>query len=325
MTNKTLGQMDYAGDDHVVPFQVEALDIRGRSVQLGPVLDQIIRRHNYPEPVSRLLSEAIALTVLLGTSLKFDGRLIVQTQTDGPVNLIVADFSSPDGIRAYARFDEARIAALGTEEPVASEELLGAGVLALTIDQGQHGQRYQGMVQLEGTGFEDAARTYFRQSEQIPSEIRLAVAKLVRSKDGGASEQWRAGGMISQFLPDAPERIHRIELPSGNEEIDALGAEEPDDAWLELVALMDTIEPSELLDPTVGSERLLYRLFHQRGVRVYDGISLEGRCSCSRDKISQIISGFSAEELDECTENGRITVNCEFCSAGYEFDPVEFG
>ncbi len=324
MTDKTLGEMDYAGDDHVVPFQVEALDVRGRSVQLGPVLDQIVRRHDYPEPVTRLLSEAIALTVLLGTSLKFDGRLIVQTQTDGPVNLIVADFSSPDGIRAYARYDEDRIAAIQANQIATSEELLGTGVLALTIDQGQHAQRYQGMVQLEGTGFEDAARTYFRQSEQIPSEIKLAVAKLIQSGEDGPSEQWRAGGMISQFLPDAPERIRQIELPSGNEELDALRMEEPDDAWRELIALMDTIEPSELLDPTVGSERLLYRLFHQRGVRVYDGISLEGRCSCSRGKISQIISGFTAEEINECTENGRITVNCEFCSAGYEFDPAEF-
>lgn len=324
MNQKTLGELDYAGDDRVVPFQVEALDVRGRSVQLGPMLDQIIRRHNYPEPVTYLLAEAIVLTVLLGSSLKFDGKFILQTQTDGPVNLIVADFSTPGNIRAYARFDASRISELEHNGTISSETLLGSGILALTIDQGSHTQRYQGVVQLDGTSFEEAARTYFRQSEQIPSEIRLGAAKLVQSGDEGPTEQWRAGGMISQFLPDAPERIRQVDLPSGNDEIDALIDNHHDDSWNELVALMDTIEPSELLDPTVGSERLLYRLFHERGVRVFDGASVTDRCTCSRTRISEIINGFSAEEVNACIESGRIVVNCEFCSAAYDFDPSEF-
>lgn len=324
MKQKTLGELDYAGDDRVVPFQVEALDVRGRSVQLGPMLDQIIRRHNYPEPVTYVLAEAVVLAVLLGSSLKFDGKFILQTQTDGPVDLIVADFSSPGDVRAYARYDAARVLELEQSGNVSSEAMLGSGILALTIDQGSHSQRYQGVVQLDGTSFEEAARTYFRQSEQIPSEVRLGVAKLVQSRDAGPVEQWRAGGMISQFLPDAPERIRQVDLPSGNDEIDALIDTDHDDSWSELVALMDTIEPSELLDPTVGSERLLYRLFHERGVRVFEGAAVADRCTCSRTRISEIINGFTAEEIDDCIEDGRIVVNCEFCSSAYDFDPSEF-
>lgn len=324
MNTKTLGELDYAGDDQVVPFQVEALDIRGRSVQLGPILDRIITRHEYPEAVSYLLAEALVLTVLLGTSLKFEGRFILQTQTDGPVSLVVADFSSPDAIRAYARYDQEQIDAISHDRIPGSKELLGTGVLALTIDQGRHTHRYQGVVELDGTSFEQAARAYFRQSEQIPSEVRLGVAKLVQSDSEGSMEQWRAGGMIAQFLPDAPERMQQADLPSGNLEFDALVEDRQDDSWTEVVALMDTIEPSELLDPTVGSERLLYRLFHERGVRVFNGATIQDRCSCSRDRIADIIAGFSAEELEECIEEGNILVNCEFCSTAYEFDPSQF-
>ncbi len=321
---KQLGELDYAGDDRVVPFQVEALDIRGRAVQLGPALDRIIRRHNYPDPVSELLSELIVLTVLLGTSLKFEGRLIVQTQTDGPVNLIIADYASPDRIRAYARFDDKRLKAATSDENQTSGTLLGKGVLALTIDQGTHTQRHQGIVQLEGNGLADAAQAYFRQSEQIPTEVRLSVAKLVIPDGENTSEQWRAGGLLSQLLPESGERYHRNDLPSGNDEIDALTEDVQEDAWRELVALMDTIEQTELLDPTIGSERLLYRLFHERGVRVFEGDAVLGRCSCSREKIADIISGFDTDELNQCIEKDQIRVNCEFCSEIYRFDPSEF-
>ncbi|MEZ5810196.1 MAG: Hsp33 family molecular chaperone [Rhizobiaceae bacterium] len=324
MTAKQLGDLGYTGDDQVVPFSVEALDVRGRSVQLGPMLDRIIRRHAYPDAVSQLLAEAVVLTALLGSSLKFDGRFIVQTQTDGPVNLMVVDFATPGRMRAYARFDEDKLVETQAAGSSSTAVLLGQGVLALTIDQGRHTQRYQGVVPLDGTSLEEAARTYFRQSEQIPSEIRLGVARLVRSHDDGAPEEWRAGGMIAQFLPDAPERMPRADLPSGNDVFDKLAGAERDDSWEELVALMGTIETSELVDPTVGSERLLYRLFHQHGVRVFESAAVEDRCNCSREKIAGIISGFTDEEIETCIEDGRILVNCEFCSTGYDFDPSEF-
>ncbi|TIW28242.1 MAG: Hsp33 family molecular chaperone, partial [Mesorhizobium sp.] len=185
-----LGEFGFAGDDHVVPYEVAPLDVRGRTVQLGPMLDAILSRHNYPEPVARLLAEACVLTVLLGTSLKFEGKFILQTRTDGPVDMLVADFTTPQALRAYARFDADRLQALIAAGETSQQTLLGNGVLALTIDQGAHTQRYQGIVQLDGTSLEDAARTYFRQSEQIPTDIKMSVAKLVTPGPAGAREQW---------------------------------------------------------------------------------------------------------------------------------------
>ena len=181
-----LGEFGFAGDDHVVPFEVGPLDVRGRAVQLGPMLDQILARHDYPEPVARLLAEACVLTVLLGTSLKFDGKFILQTRTDGPVDMLVADFTTPQSLRAYARFDAERLAAAIASGDDRPEQLLGDGVLAMTIDQGAYMQRYQGIVQLDGASLEDVARIYFRQSEQIPTDVRLSVAKqLMPGGDGG--------------------------------------------------------------------------------------------------------------------------------------------
>ena len=210
---RKLGDFGYAGDDHVVPFEVGPLDARGRVIQLGPLLDSILERHDYPEPVARLLAEACVVAVLLGASLKFDGKFILQTRTDGPVDMLVADFSTPGSLRAYARFDADRLEELAGVGETAPETLLGSGILALTIDQGEHTQRYQGIVELDGTSLEDAARTYFRQSEQIPTEIKLEVAKIVRP---GQPERWRAGGLIAQFLPEAPERLRMPDLPGGD-------------------------------------------------------------------------------------------------------------
>ncbi len=314
-----LGEFGHAGDDHVVPFAVESLDVRGRAVQLGPMLDAILSRHAYPEPVARLLAEACVLAVLLGTSLKFEGKFILQTRTDGPVDMLVADFSTPHALRGYARFDADRLEALLAAGEGDDRTLLGKGVLALTIDQGEHTQRYQGIVQLDGATLEEAARTYFRQSEQIPTELRLSVAKLVTP---GAAEQWRAGGLLAQFLPEAPERMRLPDLPGGDG--DAAGEAAVDDSWQEVQALLSTVEPTELIDPTVGAERLLYRLFHEHGVRAFDGVPVADQCSCSRPKIKGILDGFTAEEIRDSTEDGAIRVACEFCSAEYVFDPAEF-
>jgi len=318
---RKLGEFGFAGDDHVVPFEVSALDVRGRAVQVGPLLDQILGRHDYPEPVARLLAEAIVLTALLGTSLKFDGKFILQTRTDGPVDMLVADFATPSAMRAYARFDAERLAAAIARGEAAPEQLLGKGVLAFTIDQGEYTQRYQGIVQLDGSSFEDVARTYFRQSEQIPTDVRLAVAR--QRLPGSGGEHWRAGGLLVQFLPEAPERLRLPDLPGGDGDIDV--AQDPtDDAWQEVQTLLATIEPTELMDPTVGAERLLYRLFHEHGVRVFDSTAIRDECSCSRTKIRSVLDGFSAQEIEDSIDEGKIRVECEFCSTSYEFDPQEF-
>ena len=194
---------------------MEGLDARGRAVQLEPMLDTILGRHEYPEPVARLLAEAITLTVLLGTSLKFDGKFIVQTQSDGPVDMLVADFSTPDSLRAYARFDERAVAEAVAEGRLEPQELLGGGILALTIDQCPHTQRYQGIVELNGATLEEIACAYFRQSEQIPTEVRLAAAQLyVRDGSGGSGHHWRAGGVV-RAVPARIRRAHAARGPAG--------------------------------------------------------------------------------------------------------------
>ncbi|GHC80333.1 Hsp33 family molecular chaperone [Limoniibacter endophyticus] len=320
-TQPSLGDLEYSRDDHVVPFAVEPLDVRGRAVQIGPMLNSIMARHQYPEPVARLLAEAILMTVLIGTAMKFDGKFIVQTRSDGPVDLLVADFASPDAVRAYARFDAERLAEAVAARKDAPHELLGAGVLAMTIDQGAHTSRYQGVVALDGSTLEEVARTYFRQSEQIPTDVKMAVARMMLP---GGTEEWRAGGLIAQFLPQAPERMRMADLPSGSDDEQEKNYE-PDAAWQEAMALISTIEADELIDPSIRPERLLFRLFHEQGVRVFEGQTVLDKCSCSEEKIRGILSGFTAEELDESTEaDGQVHVDCEFCSTRYSFPASDF-
>ena len=227
-----LGQFDFAGDDHVVPFQVEGLDVRGRAVQLGPMLDAILERHHYPAPVARLLAEAVVLTVLLGTSLKFEGKLIVQTKGDGPVDLLVADFSTPENVRAYARFNEALLDKAEHRRDRAAAAAR-RGRARLHHRSGQFSQRYQGIVALDGASLEEIAGVYFRQSEQIPTRVRLAAAELFdRDEDGKPRHRWRAGGMVAQFLPEAPERMRQPDLHGGDGDTGARPHGE-DDAWVE--------------------------------------------------------------------------------------------
>jgi len=305
-------------DDHVLPYQVDALDARGRLVRLGPMLDTILDRHAYPETVSRLLGEAVALTALLGTSLKFDGQFQLQTRTDGAVDMLVVDFTAPGTLRAYARFDQARIDAL---PGATSARLLGTGHLAFTIDQGAHMQRYQGLVPLDGQGLEEAAHQYFLRSEQIPTRVRLAVGEVVSA----GRRQWRAGGILAQFLPQSQDRQRQAEFDPGDA---PAGAERPafaeDDAWVEARALIETVEDHELIDPGLTAEDLLYRLFHERGVRVYTPVAVEERCRCSRGKIFDMLSRFSADDRAAMVgDDGAIGVTCEFCSTRYHFRPAD--
>ncbi|WP_275791007.1 Hsp33 family molecular chaperone [Pararhizobium gei] len=318
-----LGQFDFAGDDHVVPFQVEGLDVRGRAVQLGPMLDAILERHNYPLPVARLVAETVVLTVLLGTSLKFEGKLIIQTKSSGPVDLVVADFATPDRVRAYARYDEEALSLAERNGLTKPSDLLGEGILAFTIDQGEHMQRYQGIVPLDGASLEEIAGVYFRQSEQIPTKVRLGVAELLdRDEDGKPRHRWRAGGMVAQFLPEAAERMRQADLPGGDGDEDD-DSFEVDDLWGEASVMVQTIDADELTDPTVGTERLLYRLFHERGVKVYPPQAVYDKCSCSRERLRDVLASLSQEDLDHAAEDGKVSVTCEFCSTTYRFEATE--
>ena len=311
-------------DDTILPFEVAALDLRGRVVRLGPALDEILIRHDYPLPVAKLLGEAVALAALFGSSLKFDGRFIMQTQGDGPVRMLVVDYVTGGRIRACARFDKARVAEAIADGKASGGELLGRGHLAMTIDQGGDMNRYQGLVALEGGSLEDAAHEYFLRSEQIPTRIRLAVAEELRAGDGAT--HWRAGGIMLQFLPKSPERMRMPDLDPGNvPEGVTIDAPAEDDAWVEGKALVETVEDIELIDPDISTERLVYRLFHERGVRVFDSANVEAQCSCSRDNVEAMLKSFSQDDRDHMVEDGKIAVTCEFCNRTYDFAPDDVG
>lgn len=306
-------------DDTVVPFEVATLDVRGRTVRLGAAVDEILTRHDYPTSVSRLLGEAIVLTVLLGSALKFEGRFILQTKTDGPVGMLVVDWRSPGLVRAYAQFDRATVETLA--EPT-DGDLLGHGHLAMTIDQGADMNRYQGLVALDGGTLEDAAHEYFLRSEQIPTKVRLAVAEEFSAEAGGAKRRWRAGGLMLQFLPKSLERQKVADLDPGDAPDGTVPHVVPeDDAWVEAQALAATVEDLELIDPELSSERLLYRLFHEQGVRVFRSGEVEAKCSCSRERVETILKSFPVEERAAMVEDGRIQVTCEFCNTRYRFEP----
>ena len=317
----TVPDLTHGADDIVVPFHVDALDLRGRLARLGRSATTIIERHGYPPEVSRLVAEATVLTVLLGSGLKFDGRLILQAQTDGPVRMVVVDIATPDKVRALARFDAERVAAAVAAGKADPASLLGAGQLVMTIDQGVEMQRYQGIVPLEGQGLEQAADQYFRQSEQIETRVRLAAAEELVPGPDGLQRAWRAGGLLVQHVPPAggaPRDLPPGDAPEG------LAVPEPDEAWAEARALVDTTGDDELVDRTLAPERLLYRLFHERGVRVFDSQPVTEHCTCSRDKIEGIVRSFTPEERRDMVEDGAITVTCEYCSSSYRFVPAEF-
>ncbi|TCK30524.1 molecular chaperone Hsp33 [Ancylobacter aquaticus] len=315
-----------AVDDRVTPFHIDGLDVRGRVVRLGTSLDAVLAHHDYPAAVKRLLGEAVALTVLLGSTLKIQGRFILQTRTDGPVDLLVVDFSAPQDVRAYARFDlerlEAMQAGLAPGSGFDSGALLGHGHLAMTIDQGLSVNRYQGVVALEGGGLEAAAHQYFTQSEQIPTRVRLAVAEEMHP--GGAPSSWRAGGLMVQFLPTEGGRVRPVDLHPGDApEGTELPEASEDDAWVEALSLVSTVEDIELVDAELSSERLLFRLFHERGVRVFETEGVVAKCSCSRERVMNVLGSFTQEERAGLVEDDKIAVTCEFCGRTYDFKAEE--
>ncbi|ENN92820.1 Hsp33 family molecular chaperone [Bartonella bovis] len=322
--NKTYSNNVYLnGNDIVLPFQIEELDVRGRIVQLGEAVNSILTSHQYPEPVSYLLAEALVLTVLLGTSLKIKGKFILQTHSNGPVNMLVCDFTTPYQLRGYARFDEKNLKQAIINGQTSSKMLLGKGTLAFTIDQGSHMKRYQGIVALDGSNLQEVACTYFDQSEQISTDIRLAVTMLINhDQQGKLTKTWRAGGILTQLLPQASPH-HKTHIVHKQVQETKTHAQLKDQ-WQEVKVLTATLENEELTDPQVGPKRLLFRLFHEQGVIVFKASPIVAQCSCSRKKIKMILDKFSAKERAQTVENKQISVTCEFCSTAYYFKPQEF-
>jgi molecular chaperone Hsp33 len=294
-------------DDLVQPFRIDPFALRGRLVRLGPTIDRILSQHAYPEPVAAMLGEAITLAVVLAGALKYDGIFTLQTKGDGPIRLIVADVSTSGALRGYAQYDEAKLeTALSGARMTAMlsvPRLLGSGYIAFTVDQGEDTDRYQGIVELAGTTLAECAQHYFRQSEQIQAGIKLSVGR------AGHHGAWRAGGLMLQRVP-----------PEGGY---GMIADDVEDGWRRAMVLMSSATAAELVDPDLSPHRLLFRLFHEDGVRVFDTHSLEARCRCSRERIEGILRLFSPDELDEMRQEGVTTVTCEFCNQSYLFDEAD--
>lgn len=288
-------------DDVIVPFQFADTAVRGRTVRLGGAIDEILSAHKFPDPLSELLGEAISLTAMMGAALKFDGKLIFQAQGDGPVPMVVADYSAGGALRGTAK-------AAKTDLPRGMKALLGKSSIVMTIDQGPDMDRYQGVTPIEGDALADAAVGYFMQSEQIPTIVKLAVGRI---QAPGEEERWRAGGLMAQFVPHEGGTRERGET--------MLFSRDDREAWERARALIETTQDDELLDPSISAETLLYRLFHEDGVRVFEPQPLRADCSCNREKIEAVLSRYSEEDLHDMVQDGEITVTCEFCRKNYRF------
>ena len=295
-------------DDLIQPFNLRAgrtsgPALSGRLTRLGPLADDVLSRHDYPEPVAALVGEALALGATLAGALKFDGVFTLQIQGDGPVSLLVVDITTEDGgasftLRGYAKFDEA---ALATLHAPSARDLLGKGHLALTVDQGPHTERYQGLVELVGDSVAEFAQHYFRQSQQMDAAVMVSAG---RAGDAGG---WRAGGIMLQRVAD--------------QQLENLPSDEADDQWRRSMMLMATGTDAEMLDPDLAPRRYLYRLFHEEGLRVTPPRRLKRGCRCSEERIQNVLHQLPREELIELSVDGAVEVTCEFCNTLYLFDP----
>ena len=298
-----------SGDDFVQPFQVQEGPVRGRLIRLGAVVDTIVRRQDYPEAVATLLGEMLIMTSAIAGTHKFDGICTLQTNSDGPVSLLVADLASPGELRGYARFDRAAVARAqrdGGDSGNPVPRLLGSGHLVFTVDQGPETERYQGYVGLEGATLADCAHNYFRQSEQFQASLRMAVDRV--EEDGEV--RWRAGGIMVQRLPESGAGVLSAE-------------EEPEDSWRQALALVGTATDGELTDAGLAPESVLYRLFHEMGVRVFRPHPLVVGCRCSRERIERVLGSFRPKEIADMVVDGRIVVTCEFCNTAFPFSEAE--
>lgn len=299
-------------DNYFQPFQLESSNLRGRVVRLGSVLDDILGAHDYPLPIAHLVGEVITLTVLLSSMLKYDGIFTLQTQGDGPLKMLVSDIVSGKIVRGCASFDAERferartqLAALKTTEGANNHlaQYLGKGYMAFTVDQGEFSERYQGIVELKGASLVDCVQHYFSQSEQIGTGLKMSVGL----RDG----KWRAGGIMLQHLPEDQKNPQA-----------GLGNVVADD-WRRAMLLMDTCSDDEALDKNLSAEDLLFKLFHEEGVIVYDRKNLEKGCRCDSGRVHSVLMSMGSEDIEYMIVDGQIDMTCEFCSTKYSFDPQE--
>jgi len=295
-------------NDFVQPFQIESHSARGRLVRVSSLVDSVTARHDYPPPVAAMLSEVLALAAAVAGALKYDGVLTLQTKGDGPIRTLMADITNDGEMRGYAQFDQQHFddAEFATCDAAASSSvprLLGSGYLAFTVDQGPDTERYQGIVELAGATLADCVHAYFRQSEQLQAAVKLVSLPANGSGLGAAA-------LMVQRLP----RGGRTTMSGDVEEFEA------DDAWFRTLALLGSCTNEELLDANLHPHQLLFRLFHEDGVRVFEPHELVMRCRCSVDKVETMLHSFPRAEIEDLRIGDLVVVTCEFCGVVYEFD-----
>ena len=289
-------------DDALRPFQLERSALRGRMVRLGPTVDTVLTRHDYPLAVSQQLGELLVLAATLAGALKFEGTFSLQIRSDGPVRLMLADCTNDGEVRGYANFDAEAVRAA---EPLGMPGLFGSGQLALTVQQGPGGETYQGIVELTGENLTESMQAYFRQSEQVQTGLRIAVGRTVE----GERARWRAGGIMVQRLP---------------EESGTPGHDATDEDWRRTMMLLSTATEGELVDPRLPLDALLFRLFHEEGVRVFQPARLSFGCRCTRERVEAMLRMFDDEQLEEMKlDDGSVEVVCQFCNQDYKLEPGE--
>ena len=315
-----------AWDDTVLPFQLDASDIRGRVARLDGVLEQVLKQHDYPPVIEALVAEMALLTALIGQTIKLRWKLSLQVRGSGAARLIATDYYGPtdDGqparIRAYASYDADRLN--HDAEPFSH---VGNGYFAILVDQGEGTTPYQGITPLAGGSLSACAQTYFAQSEQIPTRFALTYG---RSQTPGEAAHWRAGGVMLQHMPKASP-FASGEGGSGEQglldAVDLLSDDEGEN-WTSANILLDTVDDLELIGPIVTPTDLLVRLFHEEGPRVYDAQPITFGCTCSEDRVRQSLSIYSAKDIRTMTtDEGTVTADCQFCGAHYVFSPETLG
>lgn len=288
--------------DIVLPFMIESSGLRGRIVRLDNALDQILQAHKYPPALEQLTAEITIMAVLLGSMLKYDGIFTLQAQGDGPVKILVSDYTSTGDVRACATLDKDAVL------ESAGAGLLGKGHMAFTVDQGEHTERYQGIVALKNNSLLESMQAYFIQSEQIRTGIRMSVAQV----DG----HWRGTAVMIQDMPEEGG------IPATSEGMDV---PDDEDSWRRVMILLQTATDEEMLSPLLSSEELLFRLFHEEGVRVFSPKNVQKNCRCTMEKVEGVLSTLSDDDIAHLTQDGKITMTCEFCSRAFDFDPERLG
>lgn len=312
-----------AWDDTVLPFQLDASDVRGRVARLDGVLGGILKQHDYPAQVEALVAEMALLTALIGQTIKLRWKLQLQVQSKGPVRMIATDYYGPDAegqpakIRAYASFDADRIS------EGAPMDNVGDGYFAIMIDQGKGMKPYQGITPLDANSLSASAEAYFAQSEQLPTRFQLSFGK---STEGDGVEHWRAGGVMLQHMPQASPLTATAPGDGDVLKAEDLLPEDKAENWNRVNVLLDTVEELELIGPQVPPNELLLRLFHEETPRVFETQPVRFGCTCSEDRVRQSLSIYSARDIATMTtDKGRVTADCQYCGAHYDLDPATVG